>query len=146
MFKQSSSKMLTLYSCIMFKSITLWDDYLTRSLELKKETRQGAISADMWPTSSWNWCQTIEFLSLKPLATDRQDMSPYPRCQARAQLNPSKINKRTNPEVAKLAFSTWPLQNSQPVECEVCLFLVSGSICQSPDPAPAVRKLIPSVK
>ena len=58
-----------------------------RRLELKKETRQAAISRRRVTQSnlSWNWRQTILFLTLEIPARDRLDMYP---CLIRMRAQP----------------------------------------------------------
>lgn len=69
-----------------------------------------------WSTLSWNWHQTVKFLTSKVLASDPLDMSPCPKWE----LNPSKFLNKSDLEVVRPAFSTWSVQNSQPNAFEVC--------------------------
>ena len=72
-------------------------------LELKKETRQAAISHRRVTQSnlSWNWRQTIWFLTLKIPAPDPLDMYP---CSIEWELNPSKISQEKRSWSCKTTF------------------------------------------
>ena len=92
----------------------------SRRLELKKETRQAAISRRSVTQSnlSWNRHQTIWFLTSKIPAPDPLDMYPWPlRMILQSRL--PKFLEKSDPEVARSAFSTWPVQKSQPKASEV---------------------------
>lgn len=70
-----------------------------------------------WSNLSWNWHQTVKFLTSKILAPNPPDMSPS-LCQVKPQ------SLQNFPEKwswsCKTSFSTWSVQNSQPKAFEVC--------------------------
>ena len=53
-----------------------------------------------WSTLSWNWHQTVKFLTSKVLASDPLDMSPCPKWE----LNPSKISQQKRSWSCKTSF------------------------------------------
>ena len=109
-------------SCVMFffavpccckHYIARWIFWPWR-LELKKETRQAAIS--LWRQLELTPNYLISYLKNTGSRSTRYVSMPHPN---ESSILP-KFLEKSDPEVARPAFSTWPVQKSQPKAFEVC--------------------------
>ena len=135
-------------SCVMFffavpccckHYIARWIFWPWR-LELKKETRQAAIS--LWRQLELTPNYLISYLKNTVSRSTRYVSMPHPN---ESSILPKFIEK-SDPEVARPAFSTWPVQKTQPKAFEECTSIQIASnppisvsrplVVQNHNPAP----------
>ena len=114
-------------SCVMFFSLSravlsaiLRDEYLTSAVRTKEGDKAGSnqppardpvqFKLELTPT------YLISYLKITGSWSTRYVSMPHPN---ESSILPTFL-KKSGPEVARPAFSTWPVQKSQPKAFEVC--------------------------
>ena len=113
-------------SCVMFfspsravLSAILRDEYLTSAVRTKEGDKAGRNQPPRRRVTqsnlSWNWRYLISYLENTGSRSTRYLSMPHPN---ESSVLP-KFPQKSDPEVARTAFSTWPVQKSQPKAFEV---------------------------
>ena len=113
-------------SCVMIFSLfravlsaILRDEYLTSAVRTKEGDKAGRNQPPRRRVTqsnlSWNWRYLISYLENTGSRSTRYLSMPHPN---ESSVLP-KFPQKSDPEVARTAFSTWPVQKSQPKAFEV---------------------------
>ena len=112
--------------CVMFfspsravLSAILRDEYLTSAVRTKEGDKAGRNQPPRRRVTqsnlSWNWRYLISYLENTGSRSTRYLSMPHPNESSALP----KFPQKSDPEVARTAFSTWPVQKSQPKAFEV---------------------------